>query len=43
MSQQIGSRNENQIPVSHPGTGVTLQAILNALILNNAYFSVNLM
>lgn len=31
VTQQIGIKNENQIPVSHPGTGSNLQAILKTL------------
>ena len=39
MSQQIGSKNENQIPVSHPRTSAILRAMLNTPILNDASLS----
>ena len=38
MSQQIGSKNGNQIPVSHSDTGATLRVTLNTPILNKVYF-----
>lgn len=35
MTQQIGNKNENPIPASHPGTGSNLRAILQTPILKN--------